>query len=730
MKRYHLLFVLLFSIIQLQAAPAPVRWALTNLSQSYSYRDFHNGMAVCCNYKTQKYGAIDTNGKLVIAANYDYLSDFNGNCAIARNNKGVGIINTDNEYVLPPQHNRKILPIISKDNFLEKPLKDAFLVIDNEQTQAVFYKDVLITEFQSIQSMSLEIHFPFIMINNEFVLNTENGDVVKIIEDMGGYYLVNSETNNQLYAISHNAGSNISYYVLATIYKLQKDYFSNRSLNTYSIIKYSNGIWQVLKKNGKIKLSLREDDGWICKYPFFQCNVIWFERKIPKSGETQIKIFNTDGIEIFKKSTTGTFTVKLFPEYYISSYGYVRHTYDSPTICVTEIPTNKKNAKSYSFSTANYKKKYVSDANNDGDYYVCNNHLFTKSQSSFRINNMLKKKKQTAKEIVSFSDNMAIVKNTRSKYFAVNVEKSIPLYKYDNVYPFNEGVAVAVKKDKKVIYNNEGKIIMQDCKDYKIIGSQSSENVILLLDKKTNKYCYAYSPLVHDVLQYDTEAKTKQYYSEGINCYNRGNYNQASYYFKALHYHYPKEVRYIIDNADCYYYSGQYNSAISWYEDALSITPQDREVQEKLEKAKNYQRQAVEAAEQSYKEALANLNNLAQQIASGQYSTQQSASTTSTSSNTNNKSKSNSKSNTQSSTSNNSTQRDDTNYRFKLMEAYGNYESQLMKMSTHPNTYNATTRVFIQSKMKSIRTELERRGYQARKSSWEDWPGCVLKYSN
>lgn len=41
----------------------------------------------------------------------------------------------------------------------------------------------------------------------------------------------------------------------------------------------------------------------------------------------------------------------------------------------------------------------------------------------------------------------------------------------------------------------------------------------------------------------------------------------------------------------------------------------------------------------------------------------------------------------------------------------------------YESEYNDSHRHDIQSKMKSIRTKWESRGYQMFKSSWEDWSG-------
>ncbi|MBR1922554.1 MAG: tetratricopeptide repeat protein [Paludibacteraceae bacterium] len=67
--------------------------------------------------------------------------------------------------------------------------------------------------------------------------------------------------------------------------------------------------------------------------------------------------------------------------------------------------------------------------------------------------------------------------------------------------------------------------------------------------------------------------------------------------------------------------------------------------------------------------------------------------------------------------------RNDATYWSRAKNVYSDYESQLIKMNTYPETYSDSQRRYIQDKMRSIRTEWEGKGYKMFKSTWEDWDG-------
>lgn len=67
--------------------------------------------------------------------------------------------------------------------------------------------------------------------------------------------------------------------------------------------------------------------------------------------------------------------------------------------------------------------------------------------------------------------------------------------------------------------------------------------------------------------------------------------------------------------------------------------------------------------------------------------------------------------------------RNDATYWSRAKNVYSDYESQLIKMNTYPETYSDSQRRYIQDKMRSILTEWEGKGYKMFKSTWEDWDG-------
>ena len=314
--------------------------------------------------------------------------------------------------------------------------------------------------------------------------------------------------------------------------------------------------------------------------------------------------------------------------------------------------------------------------------------------------------------------NAIITKDSKGQYAIFINGKNSTLKKYNKILDFNEDIAVAISKDAKAIIDVNGKTLLQENNDFEIVGKQSSESVILALDKKNNKYGYIYNPLIKDTLIYNTNNKKEQLYAQALNYYNEKKYIKAVKRFASLYRHEPNNDDYLVRYADCMTGLKNYAVAINHYNKALKLNPNNQEAAEHLAIAQN--------KKEREEEIRAIIYGIASSLNDALESTAQ-ALNVSTSSGANNENHSYSSDNsatTSSQYSNSSSGRNDAMYWNADKKTYSDYETQLTKMNTYYETqYNDNDRRYIQSQMRSIRTKWESRGYKMFHSSWEDWDG-------
>jgi tetratricopeptide (TPR) repeat protein len=707
-----------------------VLWALTNLPQGYVYHDFHDGIAVCHDPIKNKYGAIDSNGKISIPVEYDFLSDFNGECAIVRTQDGEGIINTNNEYVLTPQQNRSISILIdNKEN--AKSLKNGFLIIDTQkQTQAIFFKNSYITEFEPIHSVDIDIHYPLLQLSADSILNTATGEIVTVFYDMGCYYLTVNERNGEIGAVTKDTGEDVTLYTLgdeAARYdalrmtglqagNVDVTAMVNNSMDEaiqkyYCLIVHEDGAWQLKKRNGEVKLSLNDEDGWQCKLPFYQMSLVWFERTIPNTSNSQIKIVSIGGEEVFDKTTEGSFKIKLYPKLW-HMLGVTMTSYSGPNIAVTEVSPEGIDKLTTFFSIVKANNKYIFSGDECGDIFSYDNYIIHKNENELVIHGLENGKNFTAQEIISCSDHVIFAKDSKGQYFTIQTLKGAKsAIKFENINAFAEGVAVAENKGVKVIVDATGKVRMQDNNQMKIQSAYSSEDVFLVLNENTLQYSYVYNPLTEDTLEYNTESKINQLYDKGKEYYDKKRYSKARKCLGCIIKNDRTNSRALMLYADCYHAQKCYSAAIHYYQRALDIDPSNTQAAEKIRIAQEDKErdEALRATIYSAASSIySTLENMQQSLSSSQSNTATS--------------KSYSSDNTSSSPS--SGGRNDSMYRNTDSKTYSDYESQLIKMNTYwESQYSDNDRKYIQSKMKEIRTKWERRGYKMFHSPWEDWDG-------
>ena len=720
-----------------------IRWALSNLPDGYVYHDFHSGYAVCQDITSKKYGAIDTNGEIAIPVVYDYMGDFNGDATNVKTNEGEGIIGFDNKYLLLPDARYTIIPITTETDGRKQTFKNSFLVTNtSDSTQAIFYKDKFITDFTPNHSLSYDVQFPFISMKDGYIINTESEDTLSFYLDMGSYYL--AFYKKEIYAISHLDGTDITPYVIGEDINIADAQELSRqiqmkirgevepvSIELFETLKkqnennaficsisHDNGIWNITNHAGKVKHSLKDEDGWTCNFPFFQNGVVWFERNLQNTDSTELKIVNISGLEVFSKTISRNFNIELFPSH-MNTMGYTMTLHNTPFIFITENFSDGLKKRTTVCYTLDYKDIYTFDNSNIMNYRILGDYMCYRDMNSNCFIYDIKKRKHTASpEFDVFWENVIITKNEKGQYAIFSKGKTSTIKKYSNIHNFNEGVAIAISSNGNVIIDTQGKDLLQDNNDFKIVGIQSSENVILAIDKKTSKYGYIYNPLIKDTLIYNATSKKEQLYAQAMNYYNEKKYNKARNRFASLYRHEPNNDDYLVKYADCMTAQKYYVAAINKYNKALELNPTNQEAAEHLAIAQN--------KKEREEEIRAIIYGIASSVNDALESTAQAlnVSTSSASNNENHSNASDNSATTSSQYSNSSSSRNDAMYWNADKKTYSDYETQLIKMNTYYETqYNDNDRRYLQSQMRSIRTKWESRGYKMFHSPWEEWDG-------
>ena len=715
-----------------------IRWALNNLPEGYIYHDFHDGYAVCQDIVSKKYGAIGTNGEIAIPVVYDYMGDFNGDATYVKTYEGEGIIDLNNKYLLQPNTHYSIIPITTELNKVSKTLKNSFLVTNMaDSTQAIFYKDRFVTDFKPAHSISYDVQFPFISMDNNYILNAELEDTLSYYLNMGCYYLTFNE--NGLSAISSYTGKDITPFVIgediniadALEYTNQltlkmggeanpisiEDYEKLKRQNENSSFIFSvthdNGAWNIINHHsGKVKYSLKDEDGWICNYPVFQNGLVWFEKHLPESNSTEIKVYTIGGLEIFNKTIKGSFAIKSFPSH-MNMYGSTLYMHNVPYVIISEISPEGINMQINLCHILKYKNIATFDGKNTRNYNIYSDYMcYQDSNSNCFVYDITKHKNMAFSEFVGFGEDAVVAKDPKGQYVLFSNGKITTIKKYNEICNFNDGVAIAIANDSKAIIDMQGKVLLQESNDIEIVGMQSSENVILTRDKNTNKYGYIYNPLIKDTLLYNTEYKKEQLYAQGLTYYKEKKYNKSRNCFVSLCRHEPNNDDYLVKYADCWTAQKYYDVAINKYNKALKLNPANHEAAEHLAIAQSKKERAEKIRATIYSIA-SSLNDALESTAQALNESQSHDSNTAVSAN--------SSKNTVGTASN--TNRNNSTYWWSLKKSYYDYENQLSKMKTYPETYNDSDRRYIQSKMKEIRNKLQQSGYTLNKSQWEDWNG-------
>lgn len=731
----------LASLIVISTHAATTNWALSNLPKEYYYHDFYDGVAICRDSANHKSGAINSDGKIFIPLMYDYLSDFNGDYAIAHTEQGEGIIDYNNQFVLNPQQGQKIAVIYNPEN-LSQQLKNCFLVTDTRnQTQAIFYKDKLVCDYEPAHSIAIDIFYPLLRLSSGEILNTTTGEMANTFYDMGWYFLTLNEQTGQIEAMEKTTGKDITLYTIgdeATKHEALRSATENASnvtvggsfdvtamitntmdnaiQTTYCQIFHENGEWLLRKRDGTVIQRLKDSDGWNCFQPYFQMSLVWFERNIPNSDKREIKLFTIAGDELVSYQSEGDFRVKLFPKlWHILGQTFV--SYASPNIAITESTKDGIDKETQFFSALAPKKKYICTGEGSGAFTLYENYIiYKRADNQYTIHGLETGKDFSALQIINYGDHIIFGKDPKGIFFTLSTFKGTytTLSKFTDIKPFRETVAVA-DNNGKVVIDASGKVLVQEDKNLQLVGNGFSEGVLLAFNKISSQYGYIYNPLTADTLTYNTGFKTDMLYQKGKEYCDAKKYNKAKQCFQSIFKHDHTATEAITQYADCFYAQRNYPSAISYYKLALKTQPDSPDIQSKLQNAQDAKERQDNIKAAIYAVA-SSLNSTLENVA-GALNVNVDASNTTTGNDFSSQNK-----NTSSTTGHNT---NNSMYKNADSGTYSNYESQLIKMNTYWETqYNDSDRRYIQSKMRAIRTKWENKGYQMFHSPWEDWNGA------
>ena len=455
-----------------------VKWALKDLPSGCTFQDFNDGIAVCYDTIKRKYGAIDKNGEIIIPITYDYLSDFNGDCAIARTKEGDGLINNINKYVLSPQANFRIQPIIVNVERHNRILKNCFLVEDvNQQMQAIFHKDKFITTFTTNHSVEYDLLYPFMRIDDKSYLNVETDEIFQgIVYDMGSYYLLLNETDSTIIAIHKDSYEDVTMFAIGT------EISGNATAKKACQIKYENTQWQVINQKGKMIQMYDTNEGWECVFPFWQCGLVSFQR-VMSDGSSQIVFVSMEtGKVIYERTAKGRMKYGLYPRLHSVSptatfnmkeaaiivkainndvsakqtmistaqnnaniFDQVIELYSIPYILIEENHSDNKNKTIQIIDPIMPKKQYIFNLKEGSTYHFVNN-IFIYAEDTLEIAfDFIKDKKYPLQKLLDYSNNIILAIDTKNQYIIIDKNgKRSTLSDFQNILLFNEGVSCKI----------------------------------------------------------------------------------------------------------------------------------------------------------------------------------------------------------------------------------------------------------------------------------------------
>jgi len=281
------------------------------LQEVKAHEPFHDGLAVF--YEDGKYGAINTNGRVVIKPQFKFLEEFINGTAIARTETGQGIINRNGDFILRPQSQ---FQLVRDHNFPE-----LYKITDESSGEkGIFADGRFILPLGKYRSLFLH-HYPFIHYashGKRQYVNSLTGEIFDFCLQKNDVFICSSANNSQCY--------------------FSKD---GNPLDKSLYLKSSNGVY--IYKDEKSKLyGLKNAQGTIIvspKYLFFDDEIWINDMMVGKTNDGISEIINTKG-EVVGQAKT----IQLIVGNYIVARNNTdgEFLYDIKEKCLLEFPKNSE----------------------------------------------------------------------------------------------------------------------------------------------------------------------------------------------------------------------------------------------------------------------------------------------------------------------------------------------------------------------------------------------------
>ena len=482
--------------------------------------EFHNGLAKIYDNSTNKYGYINTSGKIVIKPIFDKAEDFNDGLAVVTTSTGKGLINTNGVFVLQPicknvDKNEKVLNLYMTD-------------------KGCFFNNRIIMPSYEIKGTN---NFPFIEYKIEDgtkYLNIITGDVFGSVRKHGNDFF-----QVRQYKKGGNVGEyNDMYYDLEGV---MMDSSLFKSSKRVEVFKGENGKYG-FKKGGQMVVEPKytatayniwikdhiiviDDNGWL---------LLNSEAQPTHKAEALIVNDNDYVISINSSFKYGLFDLngeELIPYIYTTLYSLTSNWYycknDKETVVINVKNGNKFSGKYFNYSNGMI---LVTMENNEGYYYI----------------------------------------NTETS-------KKLPEV-YKKAYDFNEDLAIVERKDEKyrVVINKRGEILLRENESLKFQGDKFSEDVLSVEIDNTKSYIY--SPLVNDFSYNQETSNTKTidyWFDKGYELMSKKRYAEAKEYFYRIMMNDPNHSNAINNYGVCLDNMGYKQEALEAFKMAYDINPQN-----------------------------------------------------------------------------------------------------------------------------------------------------------
>ena len=563
---------------------------------SYALRDvasdgsFHDGVAVF--RSNGVYGAINTNGKVVIKPQFKRLSDFANGTAIASTETGQGIINRNGDFILEPKYE-----IINYD--FEHP--DVYIIskTGDDSKKGLFYNGRYILPIEcSDISTSL---FPFVTYTIGGVkksINTLTGEKFDECFLVGGIICCQ---NDESYYPFHS-----KYYFTTKGEPIDKKKhsvsskgivpFKDQESNMYGFKNTSTG--QIIIKP---------------QYLLF-LNDIWVNDFImaPKTKGNGYDLISSEGKVILSGADT-----YILNEKYIEGIDYTNgmwHLYDRNGNELTKLKSgmvvvNMGHENWFRLETDG--KEHIYDAGHNKSYFVKN--------ANYRDG------------VIEYEIDEGV--------FCINAEtgKQIagPL-KF--CWGFHEGLAVVQRKDAnyREVIDRNGKIVLKESENFEFQETHFSEGVLSVEENDT--YSYIYNPLGHNGYDYNqtsySDRTIAQWNRLGHEAFEKKQYATAKDYYYRVMMNDPTDVGAVINYGAALGNLGYYDEAIESCRIALDIDPDNQLAKDNLrinlenkqieeerlqaeEEAKEERRAARTRKSSTFWDALGNFANILSSVAGG-----------------------------------------------------------------------------------------------------------------